>query len=452
MILKHRDRELLRFEWLEPRGVRVLSVNEAEKKFLPLEMHGEATDKTLWEWLRHRIVPKHRNYILDMLGRLGIAYEVRSIIETSQALSLNDVYWVASDRSNATWAKTNLYVNPFSPTLARLAFTGGESHGVISSTSPEFTTNGMLAKCWRKKSDGRIYLYKSGTEHFANAGFEPYSEFYAAQIADALGLEHVPYGLEKFKGRLCSTCPLFTNDKVGFVPAGRIRSTEEALQDTNFAKLFFFDAIILNTDRHLGNFGYLINNDTNEIIGAAPIFDNGYGLLALALDRQSDPKHHEWDDLTKYTGHISPALYPRWLGFPGGISTEMKSLAMKLKGFRFKRHENYNLPERRLSKLEEFLQNRLSAIIEFGEKADDLLKISTKSGGEPRLEFGGHEDSLSVQILESMSADPFVSQQELSELLSTPVRTIQRQIVMLKREGKIKLVGSGRTKRWEVIK
>lgn len=130
----------------------------------------------------------------------------------------------------------------------------------------------------------------------------------------------------------------------------------------------------------------------------------------------------------------------------------MKSLAMKLKGFRFKRHENYNLPERRLSKLEEFLQNRLSAIIEFGEKADDLLKISNKSGGEPRPEFGGHGDFLSVQILESMSADPFISQQELSELLSTPVRTIQRQIVMLKREGKIRLVGSGRTKHWEVIK
>ena len=36
MILKHRDRELLRFEWIEPQGVRVPSVNEAERKFLPL--------------------------------------------------------------------------------------------------------------------------------------------------------------------------------------------------------------------------------------------------------------------------------------------------------------------------------------------------------------------------------------------------------------------------------
>lgn len=40
MILKHRDRELLRFEWTGARGVRVLSVNEAERKFLPIDMSG----------------------------------------------------------------------------------------------------------------------------------------------------------------------------------------------------------------------------------------------------------------------------------------------------------------------------------------------------------------------------------------------------------------------------
>ena len=42
MVLRHRDRELLRFEWVEPQGVRVVSVNEAERRFLPIEMHGVA--------------------------------------------------------------------------------------------------------------------------------------------------------------------------------------------------------------------------------------------------------------------------------------------------------------------------------------------------------------------------------------------------------------------------
>jgi hypothetical protein len=29
MILKHRDKGLLRFKWVEPQGVRVVSVNES---------------------------------------------------------------------------------------------------------------------------------------------------------------------------------------------------------------------------------------------------------------------------------------------------------------------------------------------------------------------------------------------------------------------------------------
>ena len=44
MILKHRDMDLLRFEWVEPQGVRVVSVNESERKFIPLEMKGVASE------------------------------------------------------------------------------------------------------------------------------------------------------------------------------------------------------------------------------------------------------------------------------------------------------------------------------------------------------------------------------------------------------------------------
>ena len=147
-----------------------------------------------------------------MLGKLGIdSRSVRAIIEVSKGLSLNDVHWVVPDRSKAKWSKVNLYDNPFSEILSVMVFTGLGPNDRrwpqkvdLTSTSPEFTTNGMLAKCWRR-IDGTVYLYKSGTEGAANTGFEPYSEYYASQVAEALGLPHVEYGLEKFKGRICST-------------------------------------------------------------------------------------------------------------------------------------------------------------------------------------------------------------------------------------------------------
>lgn len=158
--------------------------------------------------------------------------------------------------------------------------------------SPEFTTNGMLAKSWRRIK-GRILLYKSGTEGFANSGLEPYSEYYASQIAKVMELHYVSYDLSKWKGKLCSTCELFTSINQSFIPIGRLIKTGgieailnfyKELGENNYQELIdmlVFDAIILNEDRH---FGLLIDNHINKIIALAPIFDNGLSLLCYAME------------------------------------------------------------------------------------------------------------------------------------------------------------------------
>lgn len=106
--------------------------------------------------------------------------------------SLNDCYWVVHEDDTATFAEVNLYENPFSNVLASLAFTGyGSSPRSSLRSSPEFTTNGMLPKCWRRIG-GKVYLYKGGTVGASNAGFEPYSEYYAAQVAQTMGSAAFP--------------------------------------------------------------------------------------------------------------------------------------------------------------------------------------------------------------------------------------------------------------------
>lgn len=101
-------------------------------------------------------------------------------------------------------------MNSFNTNIASIAFTGFGSY--TRSTfhpSPEFTTNGMLVKSWRRMK-GKILLYKSGAEGFVNSGLEPYSECYASQIAEVMKIHYVSYDLSKWKGKLCSTCELFT--------------------------------------------------------------------------------------------------------------------------------------------------------------------------------------------------------------------------------------------------
>ena len=455
MVLRHRDRELLRFEWVEPQGVRVVSVNEAERRFLPLEMHGVANDETLWTWLTRRVVPRNRRNIEELMARIGLSSRnVKGIIELCRGLSLNDVYWVVPDGCEDSWKDFNLYENDLSNAIAQMAFSGvGPDFREQWTSSPEFTTNGMLAKCWRR-IDGNVLLYKSGTEGASNTSFEPYSEFYASQIAEAMGLGHVAYGLSRFKGRLCSTCPLFTSDRYGYVPAGRVVSRDEALADPRFADIFFFDAVIFNTDRHMGNFGYLVDNDTNEIVGAAPIFDNGYGLFSLALDRRGD-SHDEFCDLRKFVSRVNPALYVKWLGFPGGLTKKMKERLDGLRGFRIKRHPRYNLPVRRIEAIEDFTQKRIREICEYGAKADDFLAIQadecTVNRTQDSVQCTHNSDSLSEQIKQNMRADPFITKMELADLLQISPRWVARKMKDLQASGEIRRVGADKNGHWEVV-
>ena len=455
MVLRHRDRELLRFEWVEPQGVRVVSVNEAERRFLPIEMHGVANDETLWTWLTRRTVPRNRRNIEELMARIGLSSRnVKGIIEICRGLSLNDVYWVVPDSCEDAWKDFNLYENDFSDAIAQMAFSGvGPDFREHRTSSPEFTTNGMLAKCWRR-IDGNVLLYKSGTDGASNTGFEPYSEFYASQIAEAMGLDHVAYGLSRFKGRLCSTCPLFTSDKYGYVPAGRVVSRGEALADPRFADIFFFDAVIFNTDRHMGNFGYLIDNDTNEIIGAAPIFDNGYGLFSLALDRKGD-SHDEFCDLRRFVSRVNPALYMKWLGFPGGLTKTMKERLDGLQGFRLKRHPRYNLPVRRIEAIEDFTQKRIREICEYGVKADNFLEIHkdeyTVNRADGSVQCTHTSDSLSEQIKQNMRADPFITKMELADILQISPRWVARKMKDLQASGEIRRVGADKNGYWEVV-
>ena len=72
MILKHRDKELLRFEWIEPQGVRIVSVDERNNRYLPLDFNGEVCDSNLWKWLSRRVVPRSRRNIDALMAATGL--------------------------------------------------------------------------------------------------------------------------------------------------------------------------------------------------------------------------------------------------------------------------------------------------------------------------------------------------------------------------------------------
>ena len=462
MILKHRDKELLRFDWIDDARVRIVSVNDRERRFLPLDFGTPRQDDDpdafryrLEDWLMTRSAPVGRHFMRDLMDSIGLninspAYH-RKALEFSKGLSLNDVYWVVPDDFSGTWSECNLYDNPFSEALAEIAFTG---HGKFDprkvTTSPEMTTNGMLPKCWVREDDG-IYLYKGGGK---GEGLEPYSEFHASQVAAALGFKHVEYELAKYKGRLCSKCRLFTSDRYGYLPASKLPDRDEILRDDRFLSTFVFDALIFNVDRHLGNFGYMIDNDTNEIVDVAPIFDNGYGLMPH-LDISTRSADNDYYAVRNYLRDKHPALFRGWFDFPYELTDDVLERIEGLRKFRLKKHRHYNLPNERIRVLSGFLQKRASDICSYKKETDKKceqslaleslnsnenvgVKSSDKSG------LNASEQKAATLILRNS----FITESEIANQLEMTIRQVERVMASLKRKAGLKRRGSDKVGEW----
>ena len=374
-ILKQFDKPLLKFsattDTSEPE-IQILWIDEGNRSLLPLDL--TLTPEGLSRWLRRRTIPKNRAYVHNLLSKCGLNLNrPLSIINICKGLSLNDCYWVVQEDNDDVFEKVNLYDNPFSNVLAELAFTGyGSSLRSSLFSSPEFTTNGMLRKCWRRIG-GKVYLYKGGTEGASNTGFEPYSEFYAAQIAAAMGVRAIPYGLSRWKGVLCSTCELFTSKEYSYIPVGHlvtkggmdaVKAYYESLGAEFMAALhemLVLDAVICNVDRHFGNFGVMVDNRTNTVVSPAPLFDHGNSLFNFAgMDAWTSDAA-----LEEYIETLTPSVYDDFLGTASAVLTpELREKLRHLLTFRFKKHSRYNLPEKRLRMIEKQVQKRARILLD----------------------------------------------------------------------------------------
>ena len=367
------DTPLLTFK-LEERGIEglvaeIITINDEKKKLFPLEL--TITSEGIIEWLENRVIPKNRAFVDEILKSLNLSLgNTKGIIDVCKGLSLNDSYWIVPQGFEGAFARYNLYENRFSEILSLVAYTGiWQSHGVFS-TSPELTTSGMLPKAWRLIEEDGIYLYKGGSSGAANTGQEPYSEYYACQIAQAMGLNAVTYDLENWKGILASKCKLFTDIDTSYIPIGRIVRSgglkacldyyEELGEDfaEDMRSMLVFDAVVYNSDRHFGNFGILRDNHSGAIIAPAPLYDHGLSLFNYAMK-------DDIDNLDAYAATRFPAYAN--VTFESICSdvmgkTQLQQLR-KLIGFKFKRHPAINWPEERLNAIERHTQKRVRQLL-----------------------------------------------------------------------------------------
>lgn len=321
---------------------------------------------TIKEFVGLRKPCKNRKFLQELLESMQI-FTTSGYLDVALGLSLNDTLWIRPTNSSLQWSDVNLYDNEFNEVVSHFAFNGVGLKGMhMATVSPEFTTNGMLPKCW-KRVNGTIYLYKGGTTGASNTGNEPYSEYFASQILDAMGMDgYTTYKLDVYHDTLVSTCELFTSKEAGYAPICNLYNPSDFLDivklydqhnlRAELNDLMVFDVLICNEDRHLNNYGFLIDNDSYDIEGRSPIFDNGNGIIPYyTLDKDLDSyiAEHDFQNCgIPNKDVLSICLTPR-----------QRAMVKKLCTFELTQHPIYKIPDERLKVLNEFIHKRVSWIL-----------------------------------------------------------------------------------------
>lgn len=282
-------------------------------------------------WVDNRSSAKHRSHVNKILEMCG-GKTKSGFIALTHCLSLTDTLWVKSNHEDVTWKQVNLYENNFDEVVSKLSFDGNGLFGIqMSTTSPELTTDGAYDKCWLNEKDG-IHLIKTGSDGARNTGLEPYGEVLASQVFEKMFVStesagSVKYSLRKYDGRVVSDCKIFTNQDFGYKPVSLflksgvkygLPETLEIYRNFNcedaFRRMIVADCITLNCDRHFGNFGFLVNNQTFERTILNPCFDFNMAFVPFAEEgfdfgKDSQGKELDFDEYLSKRGPVIGSNY-----------------------------------------------------------------------------------------------------------------------------------------------
>ena len=309
-ILKIYDKPIARFEFVAQEGGPDKAINlEIDPRYthlMPMNIISRPTDEELGRFLGFRRIPRNRKYVEAIMLKLGLApNDVRGIIDIAKGVSVNDAYSILPEDKDEPFDTYNLFDNKFDDYLAIFAYTGIPPEGERGkySTTPELSTQGRFPKAWRRINE-KLHLFKAGNpEPSFYDGREPFSEYLSSQLLMAAGINATQYELTDWHDMTCTTCELFNNKDISFVSFAQsldfaksqtyamnktlafdylLTYGEEVLED--YKTMAAFDTIIVNTDRHTNNFGFLRDNKTGEVIGFAPSFDYNLSLFTTIAD------------------------------------------------------------------------------------------------------------------------------------------------------------------------
>ena len=233
-------------------------------------------------WCASRVLTLDRRFAKEILNSIGMPQamtdkERAQIALSYRCLSLTDVFWIRVQGEEIPFSDINLYENHLSNAFVEVSLRGKQMSPTNMELARDLSTSGFFPKAWVRTEDGFV-LYKDGDREAVE------NELLTSRILRCFDLRQVLYEEGTFDDQSVSVSRIFTGIEYGICTWEQFQIYAVnheidpwkfvlKLDPTGYYRMNIADYLIGNTDRHWGNWGFLIDNRTNRPVSLHPLMD-----------------------------------------------------------------------------------------------------------------------------------------------------------------------------------
>ena len=264
-----------------------------QEQFMPYDLYLEEIETpdidvqvnnliNFYHWCASRVLSLDRVYAKEILNSIGVAQAVtdreRAKISMSyHCVSLTDVYWVRKVGEEVTFAELNLYDIPLNKAIVELSLKGRQMTVTNRELAPDLSTKGCFPKAWIRTEEGFKLLKDGGAD-------EVRRELLASKICQCFDFKQVVYKEHFYDGEIVTESKIVSSKEYSMVSkmAFDIYAANHDLDTLEVCKkidpityygMNILDYLTGNTDRHPENWGFYVDNSTNEYTELYPLMD-----------------------------------------------------------------------------------------------------------------------------------------------------------------------------------
>ncbi len=261
------------------------------RKFFPYDLYlEEDTDfdtlidnmNNFYYWCASRVLSLDRKYAKEILNSIGMSQATtdrdRAQISLSyHCVSLTDVYWVKEKGEDISYENVNLYDNSLNEAIVELSLRGRPMTVTNQELAPDLSTKGYFPKAWIRRENDFILLKDGGEDAVRR-------ELIASRICQCFDLKQVIYKEGMYCGERVTESTIITSKRYSIISKMTFEiyaqnhdldTIEECIRKDaqTYYGMNILDYLVGNIDRHPENWGFWVDNQTNEYTSLYPIMD-----------------------------------------------------------------------------------------------------------------------------------------------------------------------------------